>query len=103
MNEGDVLDLTVETAEEGEFGFGAAVGLALIIDFLGDLLFEDLGGLAVVEDLVLAEREEGFEAELRERKANDKLLPREKRPIEEPREALREKQMCQLEPNSSHG
>lgn len=55
MDEGDVLDLTVEAVDEFEFGFGATICLAFSIDFMGDFLFENFGGLGILQDLVLAE------------------------------------------------
>lgn len=55
MDEGDVLDLTVETVNEFEFGFGATVCLTFGVNFLGDFLFENLGRLDVFQDLILTE------------------------------------------------
>lgn len=56
MDEKDVLDLTVETVDEFELGFGATVCLAFIVDFLGDFLLQNLGGLGIFQDLILAQR-----------------------------------------------
>ena len=42
----------------------------------------------MLEDLVLAQREEAFEKILSDRKANDKLLPGKERPVEKMCEAL---------------
>lgn len=88
MNEGDVLDLTVETVDEFEFSFGATVCLTFVVNLLRNFLFEDLWRLGFLKDLVLAEGQEAFEEILSDRESNNKLLPREERPVEETREAL---------------
>lgn len=55
MNEEDILDLTVETVDEFELGFGATVCLALVVDVLGDFLLQNLWWLGVFQDLILAQ------------------------------------------------
>lgn len=55
MDEGDILDLTVETVDEFEFGFGATVSLTFGVYILGDFLFKNLGWFGMFQDLVLAE------------------------------------------------
>lgn len=64
LDKGEVDDLAPEAAGDGEFSFGATVGLRLVKVFAGDFLGEDGGGLGRLEDTVLAEGEEGFEDEL---------------------------------------
>ena len=88
MYEGDVLNLAPETFDKTELCFGATVFLTLIVDFTGDFLLEYLGGLRVLEDLILAEGEEFFKAVLRDGKPNDELLPREEGSVQEPSQAL---------------
>lgn len=88
MDKEDILDLTVETVDEFKLGFGATIRLALVVDFLGDFLLENLWGLGLLQDLVLAEREEAFEEVLGDGEADDELLPWEERPVEETGEAL---------------
>lgn len=61
MDEEDVLDLTVKTVEEFVLRLGSTVCLALGEDFLRDLLFQNLGHLCLLQDLVLAQREKTFE------------------------------------------
>lgn len=88
MDEGDVLDLTVETVDEFEFSFSATVCLTLSVDILRNFLFENLWWLGVFQNLVLAERKKSFEEILGDRETDNELFPREERPVEETREAL---------------
>lgn len=88
VDEGDVLKLAVETVDNAELGLGAAVGLGLVEDLLGDLLGENGGGTRLLENAILAEGEEGLEEVLADREAHDEALPWEERAIEEAREAL---------------
>lgn len=90
MNERDVLDLTVQTVDELELGLRSAISLALVEDFLRDLLFKNLGRLGLFQHLVLSEGQKALKDILRDRKANDELLPREERTVEESRKALRD-------------
>lgn len=95
VHKGDVLELRVEAVDHLKLCLGAAVGLGLVKHLLGDLLGEDGRGLRVLEDAVLAEREEGLEEVLADREAHDELLPREERAVEEAREAL----LCESQRN----
>lgn len=88
MDKQDILDLTVETVDEFKLGFGTTVCLALVVDFLGDFLLQDLWWLGVLQDLVLAQRQKTFEQVLGNRETDDELLPREERPVEKTGEAL---------------
>lgn len=75
LYKGDVLNLTPKLADETVLGLCAAVSLTLVEDFLGDLLLENLGGLGLLEDLVLAERQEALEEVVGEGEADNQLLP----------------------------
>ena len=88
VDEGDILDLAPKTVDNLELGLGAAVGLGLVEDLLGDLLGENGGGTGLLEDAVLADGEERLEEVLADREAHDEALPWEERAIEEAREAL---------------
>lgn len=88
LDKGKVDDLAPEAAGDGEFSFGATVGLGLVKVFAGDFLGEDGGRLGRLEDTVLAEGEEGFEDELAQGEAQDEPLPWEQRAVEELRQAL---------------
>lgn len=88
MVECQVLKLSVDSVEESELGLGPSVSLALVEDILRHLVLEHRGGLRFAENAVLAEAKEAFEEELADREANDELLPRKQRAIEEAREAL---------------
>ena len=70
MDECDILDLTVETFDERELGFGPAISLALVIHILWDLLFQYLGGFGIVQDAILSERKKLLEEELANREAD---------------------------------
>lgn len=89
VDEGDILDLAPQAVDEGEAGLGAAVGLALVVDLLRDLLLEHGGHLLALEDAVLTEGEERLEEEVADGEADDELLPGEERAVEGLREALR--------------
>jgi len=52
-------------------------------------VFQHLGRLGLLQDSVLAVAEKRFENVLADGEADDQLLPREQRAVEEPREALR--------------
>lgn len=88
MDEEDILDLTVETVDKFELGFGATIRLALVVDFLGDFLLQNLWWLGLLQNLILAQRQETFEEILGDRETDDELLPREERPVKEASEAL---------------
>lgn len=62
--------------------------LALVEDFLRNLILEDLWRTGLLEDLVLAQREETFEDVLCDGEAYNELLPWEEGPVEEARETL---------------
>ncbi len=80
--------MTVDVAEELELGLGATIGLALVEDFLRHLLLQDLWRLRLEEILVLAHTQDALEEELGHGEADDQLLPREQRSVQEPCEAL---------------
>ena len=88
MNEGDVRNLTPDAVDELELGFGTSVCLTLVVCLLRYLLFQNLWWLRLLQDLVLTKGEETLEEVLRNRKADDQLLPREERPVQEPGQAL---------------
>lgn len=75
LYKGDVLDLAPKLADETVLGLCATISLTLVKDFLRDLLLENFGRLGLLEDLVLAERQEAFEEVVGEGEANDQLLP----------------------------
>lgn len=56
MDEENILDLAVETVDEFEFGFGATVGLALVVDLLGDFLLQNRRRFGLLQNLILAQR-----------------------------------------------
>lgn len=88
LDKGDILDLAPQAVEDLKLGLGAAVGLGLVKDLLGDLLGEHGGGTGLLQDAVLAGREEGFEEVLADGEADDELLPGEEGTVEEARETL---------------
>lgn len=77
----DILELPVEGVDDLELGLGPTVCLALVIDFLRHFIFQDLGGLKLLENLVLAEAEETLEEVLGDGEADDELLPWEEGPV----------------------
>jgi len=89
LDEGEVLKLRPQSVDEVELGLRAAVGLGLVEDFLGDFLGQDGGRRRVLEDLVLAERQEGFEDKVADGEGYDELLPGEEGAVERAREALK--------------
>lgn len=88
MVEGKVLELSVETVEAAELGLGPAVRLALVVNLLRHLVFQHLGRLRPLQNLVLTVAEDSFKNVLADGEADNQLLPREQRAVEEPREAL---------------
>lgn len=88
LDKGNILNLCPEAVDDFEAGLGAAVGLRLVKGFLGDFLGEDGGRLGLLQDSILAEGEEGFEEILADGEAEDELLPREERAVQEAGEAL---------------
>lgn len=76
MDKSDILDLTPETFDETEPCLCATIVLTLVVDFLRDFLFENLGRLCILQNLILAQREEFFEGILGDGKADNELLPR---------------------------
>lgn len=96
MDKGDVRDLTPDTVDELELGFGASVCLTLVVCLLRNLLFQNLWRLCLLQNLVLTEREEALEEILRNRKADDQLLPGEEGPVQESGQALRESMLALL-------
>ena len=66
----------------------ATIGLGLVEDILRDFLGKNFRGLDLLENAVLTEGKERFEEILADVEADDELLPREKRAVEEPRKAL---------------
>ena len=90
VDEGNILDLAPQAVDKGEAGLCAAVGLGLVVDFLGDFLLEDGGDLGALEDAVLAEGEERLKEPVADGETDDELLPGEERAVEGPREALRQ-------------
>lgn len=89
MDKGEVDNLAPEAADDGELGFGTAIGLRLVKGFLVDFFGEDGGGFGQLEDTVLAVVEQRFEDVLADGEAQDEPLPWEQRAIEELRQALR--------------
>lgn len=85
VNECNVLDLRPQAIDDLELGFRATICLRLVENFLGDFLGEHSGGSCLLEDTVLAKREEGFEEVLADGEADDELLPGEERAVEEAR------------------
>lgn len=90
LDKGDILDLAPQAVEDLKLGLGTTVGLGLVKDLLGDLLGEHGGGAGLLQDAVLAGREEGFEEVLADGEADDELLPGEEGTVEEARETLGE-------------
>lgn len=76
-----VLNLTVETVEQGELGLGASIRLALVEHFLRDFMLENCGGFRLLQDAILSDTEEAFEDVLGDGEANDELLPGEQRAV----------------------
>ena len=89
LDESDVTDLRPEAIEQLVLGLGATVGLRLVEDILRNFLGENLGRGLGLKNAILTEGEEGLEEVLADVEADDELLPREQRAVEEPSEALR--------------
>lgn len=89
VDKGEVDNLAPEAADDGELGFGTAIGLRLVKGFLVDFFGEDGGGFGQLEDTVLAVVEQRFEDILADGEAQNEPLPWEQRAIEELRQALR--------------
>ena len=102
LNEGYVLDLAVESRDKTELRFGASVclrggqsvhsgrilcaleaHLALVKHFLCDFIFQRLWRLLLLQDLILAQRQEAFEEVLPNREPKNELLPGETGSIKE--------------------
>jgi hypothetical protein len=62
--------------------------LTFVEHILGDLGLQRLGRLFLLQDLILSQRKKTLEDILTERKAQDQLLPRKARSIEEYGKAL---------------
>jgi hypothetical protein len=61
---------------------------------LRDFVFQHLGRFRLLQDAVLAEAKEGLKEVLADGEANDQLLPREQRAVQEPREALENRRLA---------
>ena len=102
LNEGYVLDLAVESRHKTKLRFGASVclrggqsvhawrivcameaHLALVKHFLCDFIFQRLGRLLLLQDLILTQRQEAFEEVLPDRESENELLPRETGSVKE--------------------
>lgn len=66
--------------------FGAY--LALVIDLLRNFTLQDLGGLCLLKNLILAKRQQSFEDKLAQGKSDEHVLPWEERTVEKTRELL---------------
>lgn len=64
------------------------VYLRLIVDFLRNLILENLGGLGPLQDLVLPEGQESLQQVLAQREPNQDGLPWEEWAVQETRELL---------------
>lgn len=96
LDKGEVDNLAPKATDDGELGFGTAIGLRLIKSLLVDFFGEDGGGLGQLEDTVLAEGEQGLEDELAGGEAQNEPPPWEQRAIEELRQALRREDMAMV-------
>lgn len=66
----------------------AYIYLTLIVHLLRHLIFQDLGRLRMLQDLVLPERQESFQNVLAQRKSNQDGLPWEEWAVQEARKLL---------------
>lgn len=62
--------------------------LTLVIDLLGNLALQNLGGLGTLKYLILTKSQKALQNELAHGEANEDVLPREERPVEKTRELL---------------
>lgn len=70
----------------------AYIYLTLIVHLLRHLIFQDLGRLRMLQDLVLPERQESFQNVLTQRESNQDGLPWEEGAVQKTRELLHPRQ-----------
>lgn len=109
VDKSKILDLTIETGEDAELRLCASISLylellisecfithstlnstylTLVIDLLGNLALQNLGGLGTLKYLILTKSQKALQNELAHGEANEDVLPREERPVEKTRELL---------------
>lgn len=66
--------------------------LTLIVHLLRHLIFQDLGRLRMLQDLVLPERQESFQNVLTQRESNQDGLPWDEGAVQKTRELLHPRQ-----------
>jgi hypothetical protein len=77
----DVVSITSKTHSKVPY-------LRFVENFLRDFICKHLRWFRLLQDLILAYRQESLEQVLRQRETDNKLLPREQRPVEEMRKTL---------------